>query len=151
MRYAQIRKMDISNGPGIRVSIFVQGCEFHCKGCFNSSTWDFNGGKEFTNETMDYLFSLVNEHIAGLSVLGGEPLNPKNVETVLEICKRFKELFPGKSIWLWTGYRFEGLDEQQKEVLKWVDVLVDGQFIEELKDFRLKYCGSSNQRVIHLT
>lgn len=150
MRYAQIRRMDISNGPGIRVSIFVQGCEFHCKGCFNSSTWDFNGGKEFTNETMDYLFSLVNIHTAGLSVLGGEPLNPKNVETVLEICRKFKELFPGKSVWLWTGYRLENLDESQKEVLKWVDVLVDGQFIEEFKDFRLKYCGSNNQRVIYL-
>lgn len=150
MRYAQIRKMDISNGPGIRVSIFVQGCDFHCKNCFNSSTWDFNGGKEFTAETKEYLFSLVNEHIAGLSILGGEPLNMRNVDMVKEICKEFKEIFPGKSIWVWTGFRMEDLNESQKEIFNYIDVLVDGQFVEELKDFRLKYCGSSNQRIIEI-
>ena len=149
MRYAQIRKTDISNGPGIRVSIFVQGCAFHCKNCFNSDTWDFDGGKEFTDKEMNYLLSLgENCHTKGLSVLGGEPLHPNNVECVIEICRRYKEKFPDKTIWLWTGYLYENLNDRQKEILEYIDVLVDGQFVDELRDFRLKYCGSSNQRVI---
>lgn len=149
MNYAQIRRTDISNGPGIRVSIFVQGCAFHCKNCFNADTWDFSGGKPFGEKEMNYLLSLgENSHIAGLSVLGGEPLHPSNVDEVVKICKRFKEKFPGKTIWLWTGFLYENLSDRQKEVLKYIDVLVDGQFVDELKDFRLKYCGSSNQRVI---
>ncbi len=149
MRYAQIRKTDISNGPGIRISIFVQGCSFHCKNCFNSETWDFDGGKEFTNKELEYLLTLgENTHTKGLSILGGEPLHPNNVDTVIEICKAYKEKFPDKTIWLWTGFTYENLNDKQKEVLKYLNVLVDGQFVDELKDFRLKYCGSSNQRVI---
>ena len=149
MRYAQIRKTDISNGPGIRISIFVQGCSFHCKNCFNSETWDFDGGKEFTNKELEYLLTLgENTHTKGLSILGGEPLHPNNVDTVIEICKAYKEKFPDKTIWLWTGFTYENLNDKQKEVLKYLNVLVDGQFMDELKDFRLKYCGSSNQRAI---
>ena len=149
MRYAQIRKTDISNGPGIRASIFVQGCSFHCLNCFNSETWDFEGGKEFNKEDLDRLLIYGGDkHIAGLSVLGGEPLHEKNIDGVINICKSFKEKNPNKSIWLWTGFVYENLNDKQKEVLKYLDVLVDGQFVDSLKDFRLKYCGSSNQRVI---
>ena len=149
MRYAQIRKMDISNGPGIRISIFVQGCAFHCFNCFNSETWDFNGGKEFKSEDLDRLIEYgTNKHVAGLSVLGGEPLHEKNVDEVINICKCFKKKYIDKTIWLWTGFVYEDLNDKQKEVLKYIDVLVDGQFVDSLKDFSLKYCGSSNQRVI---
>lgn len=149
MRYAQIRKMDISNGPGIRVSIFVQGCDFHCKNCFNSDTWGFDGGKEFTDREMERLLNLCDsDHIEGLSILGGEPLHPKNIGTVIEICRRFKERYPDKTIWLWTGFTYENLNDTQKEVLEYIDTLVDGQFVDELKDFRLEYRGSSNQRVL---
>lgn len=149
MRYAQVRRMDISNGPGIRVSIFVQGCDFHCKNCFNSETWNFDGGKEFTSEDMERLLKLCDsDHVEGLSILGGEPLHPKNVGTVIEICGRFKEKYPDKTIWLWTGYTYENLNDTQKEVLKYIDTLVDGQFEDELKDFRLEYRGSSNQRIL---
>ena len=149
MRYAQIRKKDIANGPGIRVSIFVQGCHFHCKNCFNSDTWDFNGGQEFKKEDLDRLLKYGEDvHVCGLSVLGGEPLNEKNVDGVIEVCKAFREKFPDKSIWLWSGYTYENLNGNQRRVLEYLDVLVDGQFVDELKDFRLKYRGSSNQRVI---
>ena len=149
MRYAQIRKKDIANGPGIRVSIFVQGCHFHCKNCFNSDTWDFDGGQEFKKEDLDRLLEYGKDvHVSGLSVLGGEPLNEKNVDGVMEICKAFREKYPDKSIWLWSGYTYENLNDNQRRVLEYLDVLVDGQFVDELKDFRLKYRGSSNQRVI---
>lgn len=149
MRYAQIRKKDIANGPGIRVSIFVQGCHFHCKNCFNSDTWDFNGGQEFKQEDLDRLLEYGEDaHVCGLSVLGGEPLNERNVDGVVDICKAFREKFPDKSIWLWSGYTYESLNDNQRRVLDYLDVLVDGQFVDELKDFRLKYRGSSNQRVI---
>lgn len=151
MRYAQIRKKDISNGPGIRVSIFVQGCHFHCKNCFNRDTWDFDGGELFTLDDLNRLLEYAtNEHVCGLSVLGGEPLNEKNVDGVLDICKAFKEKFNDKTIWLWTGYKYEMLNDNQRRVLDYLDVLVDGQFVDELKDFRLKYRGSSNQRVIDI-
>lgn len=149
MRYAQIRKKDISNGPGIRASIFVQGCYFHCKNCFNSDTWNFNGEKLFASDDLYRLLEYANnEHTCGLSVLGGEPLNEQNLDEVINICKAFRERYPSKTIWLWSGFRYENLNDKQREVLKYIDVLVDGQFIDELKDFRLKYCGSSNQRVI---
>lgn len=151
MRYAQIRKKDISNGPGIRVSIFVQGCHFHCKNCFNRDTWDFDGGELFTIDDLNRLLEYAtNEHVCGLSVLGGEPLNEKNVDGVLDICKAFKEKFGDKTIWLWTGYKYEMLNDNQRRVLDYLDVLVDGQFVDKLKDFRLKYRGSSNQRVIDI-
>jgi len=147
MRYNLIRKMDISNGPGVRVSIFMQGCAFHCKNCFNSETWDFDGGEEFTKEIIDkVLFLCENSYIKGLSILGGEPMHPKNIEGTTKLAKAFKEKFPDKNLWVWSGFLFEQLKD--KEVLKYVDVLVDGQYVDELHDPRLKWKGSSNQRVI---
>lgn len=148
MRYNLIRKMDISNGPGVRVSIFMQGCSFHCKNCFNKETWDFNGGKEFTDETIDEVLNLCNQgHIKGLSILGGEPMNPANIEGTTKLAKAFKEKYPEKTLWAWSGYRFDE-DLKGKEVLNYLDVLVDGQYQDDLHDFRLKWRGSSNQRVI---
>lgn len=147
MRYNQIRKMDIADGPGVRVSIFFQGCAFHCKNCFNSETWDFNGGKEFTIETIDKVLDLCSEdYIKGLSILGGEPMHPANIEGTLTLAQAFKERYPNKNLWVWTGFLFEQLKNQ--EVLKYIDVLVDGQYVDELHDPRLKWKGSSNQRVI---
>lgn len=148
MRYNKIRKMDISNGPGVRVSIFMQGCDFHCKACFNPETHDFDGGKEFTQDTIERVLTLCeNETIQGLSILGGEPMHPKNIEATTQLAKAFKEKFPNKTIWSWTGYLFDQ-DLKDTEVLKYIDVLVDGQYVEEQRDPKLKYCGSSNQRVI---
>ena len=148
MRYNKIRKMDISDGPGIRVSIFMQGCTFNCKNCFNPETHDFKGGKEFTDETINRVLELcAKEHIEGLSILGGEPLHPKNIEGTTKLARKFKEQYPNKTIWVWSGFLFDK-DLKDKEILKYIDVLVDGRYEDELHDFRLKYCGSSNQRVI---
>ncbi len=147
MNYNKIRKMDISNGPGVRVSIFMQGCEFHCKNCFNPETWDFKKGKEFTDKTIERVLELADkEYIQGLSILGGEPMHPKNIDNTLKLVKVFKEKYPEKDIWVWSGFLFDNLKD--KEVLKYINVLVDGQYKDELHDFRLKYRGSSNQRVI---
>lgn len=147
MRYNKIRKMDISNGPGIRVSIFMQGCAFNCPNCFNKETHDFNGGTEFTSETIEKVLSLANkEGVRGLSILGGEPMHPKNVEATTMLAKAFKERFPEKNIWAWTGYTYETLEN--KEALEYLDVLVDGRYEDSLHDPRLKWKGSSNQRVI---
>ena len=148
MRYNLIRKMDISNGPGVRVSIFMQGCAFHCKNCFNPNTWDFNAGQEFNQKTIDEVLDLCKEgHIKGLSILGGEPMHPNNIEGTTKLAKAFKEKYPDKSIWAWSGFKFdEGLKD--KEVMNYIDVLVDGQYKDELHDFTLKWRGSSNQRVI---
>lgn len=149
MRYNTIRQLDIANGPGCRVSLFVQGCSFNCPGCFNTVAKDFDGGKEFTDQTLDLILKLVEpNHISGLSILGGEPLHPRNREEVLKLARKFKEVYPNKSIWLWTGYTFEEVTDLLSG--SGVDVVVDGQFVEELKDLRLKYRGSSNQRVIQL-
>ena len=148
MRYNKIRKMDISNGPGVRVSIFFQGCSFHCKGCFNSETWDFLGGQEFGEEQIDEILKIAeDDYIEGLSILGGEPMHPKNIEATTLLAKRFKEKYPNKTIWVWSGFLF---DEYIKdlEVSKYLDVVVDGQFQEELRNPNLKWKGSSNQRVI---
>ena len=148
MRYNKVRKMDISNGPGVRVSIFMQGCTFHCKNCFNPETHDFMGGEEFTEDTIDQVLKLrENANVEGLSILGGEPMHPMNIEGTTELAKKFKEKFPNKNLWVWTGFLFDR-DLQNKEVLKYIDVLVDGQYVDELRDPRLKYNGSSNQRVI---
>lgn len=148
MRYNKIRKMDISDGPGVRVSIFEQGCTFNCKGCFNQETHDFAGGKEFTENTLNRLLELCdNPNIEGLSILGGEPMHPKNIEGTLEISKAFKKKFPKKNLWVWTGFLFDK-DLKDKEVLKYIDVLVDGQYVDELHNPTLKWKGSSNQRVI---
>lgn len=151
MRYNKIRKMDISNGEGIRVSIFVQGCTFNCAGCFNPETHDFNEGKEFTQETLSTLLDLCNNsQIKGLSILGGEPLHSKNVDTVLKIVKQFKQSYPNKDLWLWTGFQFEDIlkDINKKLVIEYCDFIIDGRFIENKKDLRLKWAGSTNQRFI---
>ena len=148
MRYNKIRKMDIANGPGVRISIFFQGCAFHCKNCFNPETWDFAGGKEFTDEEINTIIDLAKaDHITGLSILGGEPMHPKNIEATTKLAKKFKEVYPNKTIWTWSGFLF---DEylKDKEVVNYLDVLVDGQYVDELHDPTLKWRGSSNQRVI---
>lgn len=148
MRYNKIRKMDISNGPGVRVSIFFQGCAFHCKNCFNPDTWDFNGGLEFGDEQIEEIIELAKpDHITGLSILGGEPMHPKNIEATTRLAKRFKEVYPNKTIWSWSGFLFDEYIKD-KEVVNYIDVIVDGQFVDELRNPQLKWRGSSNQRVI---
>ena len=148
MNYNKIRKMDISNGPGVRVSIFFQGCSFHCKNCFNPETWDFNGGLEFKEEQIEEIIDLCEpDFISGLSILGGEPMHPKNIANTTKLAKRFKEEYPNKNIWAWSGFLFDR-DLKDKEVLNYIDVLVDGQYQDELRNPSLKWRGSSNQRVI---
>ena len=148
MRYNKIRKMDIANGPGVRVSIFMQGCEFHCKNCFNQETWGFDGGEEFTDETIEKVLNACDkEYVEGLSILGGEPMHPKNIEGTTKLAKEFKEKYPNKNLWMWTGFNYEK-DLKDKEVMKYVDVLVDGQYVDQLRNPTLKWKGSSNQRVI---
>ena len=147
MRYNKVRKMDIANGPGVRVSIFMQGCAFNCKNCFNPETHDFAGGKPFTDEVIESILTLADkDYCAGLSILGGEPLHPKNIDGTAKLAKAFKEKFKDKTVWVWSGFLFEDL--MDKEALKYIDVLVDGQFVEELKNPLLRWKGSSNQRVI---
>ena len=146
-KYNKIRKMDISNGPGVRVSIFMQGCIFHCEGCFNPETWDFKCGNEFTDETVEEVLRLCEpDHIKGLSILGGEPMHPKNIEATTKLAKEFKKRYPNKTIWSWTGFTFE--DIKDTEVFKSIDVLIDGQFKIALRNPNLRWKGSSNQRVI---
>lgn len=148
MRYNTIRKMDIANGPGVRVSIFMQGCAFHCENCFNKETWDFDKGEEFTDEVIDNVIELCKpSFIKGLSILGGEPWHPKNIDGTTKLVKRFKEVFPDKTIWSWSGYTFEDYLSKQ-DGIKYVDVVVDGRFVDSLKNPTLKFKGSSNQRVI---
>ena len=142
--------MDIANGPGVRVSIFMQGCTFNCKKCFNPETHDFNGGKEFTDRTIDRVLELCNnENVEGLSILGGEPMHPMNIEGTTKLAKEFKTQYPDKNLWIWSGFLFEK-DLKKEEVLKYVDVLVDGQYVDELHNPTLKWRGSSNQRVINV-
>ena len=148
MRYNKVRKMDISNGPGVRVSIFMQGCTFKCKNCFNPETHDFKCGKEFNEDTINRVLELCNnENVEGLSILGGEPMHPINIEGTTRLAKAFKEKYPNKSIWAWTGFKFDR-DLKDKEVLNYIDVLVDGQYVDELRNPKLKWKGSENQRVI---
>ena len=148
MHYANIKNLDISNGPGIRVSLFVSGCRRHCKGCFNEVAQSFEYGTRFGSETLVELLRLLsNPHIKGLSVLGGEPLEPENRDTVLDICKAVRVAFGAKkTIWMWTGYSWE--DVKDLPVMEYLDVLVDGPFVEEQKNLCLPYCGSEDQRVI---
>lgn len=147
MRYAQIRKLDISDGTGIGVSLFVQGCHFHCKNCFNESTWDFDGGKEFTKQIEEHFLNLAQQpHVQRVSILGGEPLAPENLPDVIELCKKIYE-YGNRKIWVYTGYTFEHLSDSQKEILKYIDVLVDGQYVDELRDLKLNFRGSSNQHI----
>ena len=146
MRYSQIRRLDISNGEGVGVALFTQGCHFHCKNCFNKSTWDFNGGKEFTKEVEDYFYKLVDRpHIARVTILGGEPLADENLETIDRLVANIN-----KKIWMYTGNTFETLisSDKYKSILNNIDILVDGRYVDELKDLNLKFRGSSNQRII---
>ena len=149
MRYNLIRKMDISNGPGVRVSIFMQGCSFHCKNCFNPETWDFEGGQEFTEDTINKVLELSDKkEVKGLSILGGEPMHPTNIEGTTKLAKAFKEKYPEKNIWAWSGFKYE--DIKNNDIFNYIDVLVDGQYKDELHDPTLKWRGSSNQRVIDI-
>ncbi len=142
--------MDIANGPGVRVSVFMQGCPFHCKNCFNPETWEFGIGKDFTDEVIDHILDLCNkDYIVGLSILGGEPMHPVNIGGSTKLAKKFKETYPNKTIWAWSGFLYDR-DLKDKEIMKYLDVLVDGQFVEELHSPKLKWCGSSNQRVIDI-
>lgn len=170
MRYASIRNLDISNGEGVGVSFFVQGCPFHCKNCFNSETWDFNGGKEWTEETKNKFMELINRpYIKRVSFLGGECLADQNLDEILKLVQEIRISFPEKTIWLYTGFEWnqimnikvmqpifscEDLENKiqnvlkRQEIIKQCDVLVDGEYIDEQKDLSLKFRGSSNQRVI---
>lgn len=149
MRFNKIRRTDISNGPGIRVSIFMQGCTFNCKGCFNPETHDFNGGHEFNDDTINKIINLASpNHIKGLSILGGEPMHPKNIDGTLKLVKEFKNKYPKKDVWVWSGFNYEDLS--LKHDLSDIDVLIDGQYKMELYNPTLKYRGSSNQRVIDI-
>lgn len=151
MRYNKIRKIDIANGPGVRVSIFFQGCTFHCKNCFNQDTWDFDGGKEFNDSTIKEILSVAKpDYVKGLSVLGGEPMHPLNIDGTTKLVKAFKEKYPNKTIWVWSGFLYDNIVERKKEIFDYIDVLVDGQFQEELYNPTLKWKGSSNQRVIDI-
>ena len=147
MNYIKITKCDIANGPGCRVTLWVSGCNHHCLHCHNPDTWSLNSGTCFTIETMDELLSCASQsYISGLTFSGGDPLHPENYSTVMTIAKIFKEKFPDKTIWLWTGYLWEEI--KCLYGIQNIDVLVDGEFVESLKDISLKWRGSSNQRVI---
>lgn len=149
MNYGRIKKNDIANGPGVRVSLFVSGCRNHCPGCFNPETWDFNFGEPFTKKTeKEIIRALRPSWIQGLSILGGDPMEPENQRALLPLLKRIKVMFPDKDVWLYTGYTYEQI--RDAEILKWIDVLVDGPFIEAEKDITLTFRGSRNQRIILL-
>ena len=149
MNYAEIKKVDIANGPGVRVSLFVSGCRNHCKGCFNPETWDFDYGRPFTRETEDEIIEALRPSwIQGLSILGGEPTEEENAAVLIPFLKRVRAALPDKDIWLYSGYTYEAL--RDKEILTLADVLVDGPFLLEQKDAGLAFCGSRNQRIIDL-
>lgn len=156
MRYASMRNLDISNGENIGVSLFVQGCHFHCNNCFNSETWDFEGGYSWTEKaTKDFLNLINRSYIKRVSILGGEPLTSRNVEEIFHLISTIRNLFPTKTIWLYTGFTWEQImnptnsdDILRKEIVSQCDVVVDGEYIDELRDITLEWRGSSNQRVI---
>ncbi len=157
MHYGEIKKCDIANGEGVRVSLFVSGCTHHCPGCFNQETWDFSYGKEYTEETeKEILNALDHEYINGLSLLGGEPFEPQNQEVLVSLLRKVRERFPQKDVWCYTGYLFDrelqnesrARCEYTDEMVSMIDILVDGRFVESLKDITLVFRGSSNQRVI---
>lgn len=155
MKYAKIKKTDVANGPGVRVSIFVSGCHHHCEGCFNSEAWDFNYGNDFTEDTIQEIIEAMNhDYITGLSLLGGEPFELINQKGLLPLLKKVKDVYPDKTIWAYSGFLYDELKEmdypETKEILSLIDVLVDGKFVESLKDPNLYFRGSSNQRVIDM-
>ena len=157
MNYASIKDCDIANGPGVRVSLFVSGCTHHCKGCFNREAWDFDYGTPFTQQTIDEILKMLSPgYIKGLTLLGGEPFEPQNQGPIVELLRQVKTRYPEKSIWAFSGYLFDrdilsgrlGDPEITKEYLSYLDVLVDGPFVEAKKDLMLRFRGSSNQRLI---
>ena len=157
MYYSEIKECDIANGPGVRVTIFVSGCTHHCKGCFNEMTWDFQYGREFTEKAADKILELLEpSYIAGLTLLGGEPMEYRNQQGLLPLLRKVKETYPDKTIWCYTGYLYEkdiledfcGKWKETEEMLSYLDVIVDGEFVEELRDISLRFRGSSNQRII---
>lgn len=149
MNYGRINKTDIANGPGVRVSIFVSGCRNRCKGCFQPETWDFNYGEYFSTETIDEIYKGMSpDYISGLTILGGDPMEPENRPDVLRLSRIMKMLYPNKTIWIYTGYKYENLKDL--EIMDYIDVLVDGPFIESKKDISLQFMGSSNQRIIDI-
>ena len=156
MNYADIKKVDVANGPGVRVSLFVSGCSHRCEGCFNPETWDFSFGSPFGEEEMETILTMLDKaHIRGLSLLGGEPFEPANQPAVLELVRRVRARLPEKTIWCYTGYLFEALaagkvGEHSRALLEQLDVLVDGPFVLDRKDLGLRFRGSSNQRIIRV-
>ena len=153
MNYHNIKTDDMLNGDGLRVTCWVSGCDIGCFNCYNPQTWDFNSGIPFTEDTMqELLYDLSKPYIKGLTLSGGHPLDPHNAAKVLEIVKRVKMVFPNKDIWIYTGYVWEDIikDDTLKEILKRTDVLVDGAYIDELRDITLPFRGSSNQRIINV-
>ena len=153
MRYASIRDLDISNGTGVGVSLFVQGCPLHCKNCFNPNTWGFDGGEEWTDDTENTLIQLTNRpYIKRVSILGGEPLANPNRYQIFLLCSRIKNLYKDKKIWLYSGYTYEQIcqSREQFKVLTCIDVLVDGPYIDEQRDITLAFRGSRNQRLINV-
>ena len=163
IHYASIRNLDISNGEGVGVALFVQGCNFHCYNCFNTETWDFNGGKEWTQEVEDKLIELANKpYIKRLSILGGEPLADENLDGVLHLVDRFRLLFPNKSIWIYSGFRWSEIFNdgvyltkecagwKRREIIKQCTVMVDGRYIDSQRNPQAKWRGSDNQRVISI-
>ncbi len=159
MNYATIKNCDIANGPGVRVSLFVSGCTHHCKGCFNEVAWDFAYGEPFTQEVEDRILAmLAPSHIKGITLLGGEPFEPQNQPALVKFLHRVRERYPEKTIWCFSGYLFDrdilpgrlGDPAITREMLRLLDVLVDGPFILDKKDLTLRFRGSSNQRIIHV-
>ncbi len=157
MNYASIKRMDVANGPGVRMSLFVSGCTHYCKNCFNQEAWDFEYGEPFTEKEIEKIVDYVSgDYIAGLTLLGGEPFEPANQKGLLPLLRRMREVCPKKSVWCYTGYDFEkdilgrmmNEIEEMREFLSYIDVLVDGEYIEELHKFSLRFKGSSNQRII---
>lgn len=151
MNYEKIDKCSVSNGAGVRTVLWVSGCDIRCRNCHNQQTWDFNSGIPFTDDTMqELLYDLSKPYIKGLTLSGGHPLDPHNAPKVLEIVKRVKMVFPNKDVWIYSGYVWEDIikDNTLKEILKCTDVLVDGAYVDELRDISLAFRGSSNQRII---
>lgn len=159
MNYATIKTHDVANGPGVRVSLFVSGCTHHCKGCFNAEAWDFDYGQPYTQETEDAIMQALSPwYITGITLLGGEPFEPQNQPELLKLLRRIRRELPEKTIWCFTGYTLEtdiltgklGDWSVTQELLRYIDVLVDGEFVLERKDISLQFRGSSNQRLIDL-
>lgn len=159
MNYATIKNCDIANGPGVRVSLFVSGCTHHCRGCFNEIAWDFDYGQPFTQQTIDQILEMLKPaYIKGITLLGGEPFEPQNQPALVELLRQIKSAYPEKTVWAYSGYLFDkhilpgklGDPAVTRELISYLDVLVDGPFILEQKNLSLRFRGSSNQRLIHV-